>query len=797
MKTEVPKMKTTKRILCVLLSVMLTLTGLVALTIPSSAVKAGDIIQFGNYPQTKVDETAALKVAAANARWASYKYYSGTGNDSNGEMQQSDYMQYADFFVGSEKYRAVKFTYYRPTRTGYLAESSYSCQDENGYKINTVYYFKYEPLDWRVLDPNTGLVVSNKLIDSQPFQDVVWKNSSNSEYYNAVNGTKYACNYTRSTISNQWCQGFVPVAFTSSQIGKLRHKLLNNEARNSKYLQTESEDYDTFAFLLSYSEANNSSYFSNNDARKTRGTDYAKCQGLYMGPSTNWAYTDWWLRTGGDASNKACKVDDYGKLGSTDLAGKTCLGVRPALIIPSLQSDTTMSDYLPSAGWYHLYFSCSPSSAGTVTGATSGNSYSYGKSVTLTAAPARHYAFDYWTVVTTSASGSTTTKTYTGATITLTLTDETRCTAHFKMAPTRKIYVTVEPEKSGQAYGVTSVEGVDQAWDKNASYYYVGDTIGFEASPNLGYDFYGWYYQGNALAGARAFGFKVPEGTGDITLTAKFTKKNYTVTTEATQGGTITHGGTYPFWTKIVLTATPNEGYEIVRWLRDGAVVEWVGNSSTYQFNLEKDCTIKVEFARKTFRINTSVGEGGTVSGGNDDFRYNDLVTLIAHADAGWHFVGWYENGSVVYTGEEYKFHATANRSLTAKFEKDGSTPSSSGIAIRNYTAEKTVDYRTTITFTAVVGTSVSGAETHWFIDGEDKGAGETYTVKEAKKNFTVQAKYVKDGSVLAESEVETVKVNAGFFARLKAFFRGLFGRLPKIAQEYLGFEIVDRILPD
>ncbi len=68
--------------------------------------------------------------------------------------------------------------------------------------------------------------------------------------------------------------------------------------------------------------------------------------------------------------------------------------------------------------------------------------------------------------------------------------------------------------------------------------------------------------------------------------------------------------------------------------------------------------------------------------------------------------------------------------------------------------------------------------------------------IKEAKKDFTVQAKYVKDGKVLAQSEIETVKVKAGFFAKLKAFFRSLFGKLPKVVQTYLGVEIIERVLP-
>ena len=39
------------------------------------------------------------------------------------------------------------------------------------------------------------------------------------------------------------------------------------------------------------------------------------------------------------------------------------------------------------------------------------------------------------------------------------------------------------------------------------------------------------------------------------------------------------------------------------------------------------------------------------------------------------------------------------------------------------------------------------------------------------------------DGTELYASEVETVKVNSGFFARPTAFFRSQFGSLPVISQ--------------
>ncbi|MGN0636530.1 MAG: hypothetical protein ACI4I5_09960, partial [Acutalibacteraceae bacterium] len=110
-------------------------------------------------------------------------------------------------------------------------------------------------------------------------------------------------------------------------------------------------------------------------------------------------------------------------------------------------------------------------------------------------------------------------------------------------------------------------------------------------------------------------------------------------------------------------------------------------------------------------------------------------------------------------------------------------------IAIRNFQSNRSVDYRTTITFAATVNSPVDGAEIHWFVDGKDVGTGESYTVKEAKKTFTVQAKYMDGNKVLDETEVETVSVKTGFFAKLAAFFKALLRKLPVLVQEYVGME--------
>ena len=130
---------------------------------------------------------------------------------------------------------------------------------------------------------------------------------------------------------------------------------------------------------------------------------------------------------------------------------------------------------------------------------------------------------------------------------------------------------------------------------------------------------------------------------------------------------------------------------------------------------------------------------------------------------------------------DNYNETAVSRDDLIADFTINNA-PSS--ISIKNFTTSRFESYKTTITFTATYENKPTGATIHWFINGIEKGSGETYTVEKATSTYTVQTKLVaKDGRVIAESEVETVNINSGFFAKLIAFFKNLFGSLPVIKQ--------------
>lgn len=95
-----------------------------------------------------------------------------------------------------------------------------------------------------------------------------------------------------------------------------------------------------------------------------------------------------------------------------------------------------------------------------------------------------------------------------------------------------------------------------------------------------------------------------------------------------------------------------------------------------------------------------------------------------------------------------------------------------------------TFDYKSSLTLYADYELTLP-SYIHWFVNGTDVGTGSSYTLNQmTEPSYTIQAKVIEDGEVLAESETETVNVKTGFFARLVAFFKNLFGLLPVYEQK-------------
>ncbi len=321
-------MKKTNKILSVFMALIMMLS-IVSITAVAEEplYSVGDIIEFGSYPQSEVkDETLLAELNAQTLEWISYGYYSGTID----EQVPGDFMKYADVTYNNNKYRAVTFTDYRPYATAYTSE--YTCQEENGYYTDTVYWFIYEPIQWCILDPNEGFVLSETIIDSQAYHNTVCIEYD--DYYQNSSCEKLACDYAASSIREWLNDAFYNTAFTSEEKAEVFNSVQENTSPFDSAYDGEAT-YDKI-FLPSFDDVMNEEYgfvsHKLEDAsRRAFGTDYAKCQGIAIEDSTIDKYSQWWLRA----------PEEYGCSGFIAGDGQytpelfapcwTCFGVRPAM----------------------------------------------------------------------------------------------------------------------------------------------------------------------------------------------------------------------------------------------------------------------------------------------------------------------------------------------------------------------------------------------------------------------------------------------------------------------------------
>ena len=357
-------MKTGKRMLSVILAALMLLTaaplaGLVGMEIAPKvqAYQVGDRVQFGTYPRSRVtNEERMRQLDTVEKEWKSFNFFCGTGTEYDGLMHEGDFMKYADFFYEGVRYRALRIDSYRPTATHNICDSENSIQDDNGYYENSVYYFVFEAIPWRILDLNTGLILCEDIIDSQPFQNTIYLNGR--EYYTGLTSSFYANDYGHSFIRGWLNDDFYNTAFTNSQKANIIETELSNDY---DYPQFSFEPTNDRVFLLSLPEATNKSYgFSEkayesgtNDTdyskRSARITEYARSQGIDykkdLGTRLNGG-TSWWLRTGGSLSSRAMIVRPDGSISLNEYpANRTNIGIRPACRLATIESNIINHDH--------------------------------------------------------------------------------------------------------------------------------------------------------------------------------------------------------------------------------------------------------------------------------------------------------------------------------------------------------------------------------------------------------------------------------------------------------------------
>ncbi len=300
-----------------------------------------------------------------------------------------------------------------------------------------------------------------------------------------------------------------------------------------------------------------------------------------------------------------------------------------------------------------------------------------------------------------------------------------------------------------QSYTITTVSNpVSGGTTSGGGNYLIGQTVTVVATPSTNWNFLNWTENGTPVSSEPSYSFTA---SANRDLVANFSMNQVTVSTTAnpSSGGTTTGDGTYTIGDQVTAIATPNTGYGFVNWTVNGNVVS---TDATYSFIANNSVNLTANFAVLQYTINVSASpvDGGSVSGGGT-YSYNANVTVVASANTGWDFTGWYEDGSMVSGNAAYSFNALENRDLEAQFMQQVqvynilviANPADGGIVTGGGSA--TAGSQVTVTATSNEGWAFSD----WSVNGQVVSYNQSYTFT-VSDNITLTANFIQVFAVTA-----------------------------------------------
>ena len=338
----------------------------------------------------------------------------------------------------------------------------------------------------------------------------------------------------------------------------------------------------------------------------------------------------------------------------------------------------------PGSGYYKLVTTASPTNGGWI-GQSGQGLYLTGESVTLTAYAYPDYAFSHW-----ERQGER-------------VGDEPTLT--FTMPKGHAYYTAVytwnpaSPSEPGQAtawlYLQNNLPEGGYVAQSGNGVYALGSEVTVEASPYIGYQFDGWYANGQLLSTRHAYTFTIQ--VARMTVAARFSKKPTSPdnpsdpTTPDTptedikpvdEQGEAAHGeiqvqGLAIPGQKITVSALPEEGFAFEGWYLNGELIE--DAEKVYQLMVENDTkNLVAKFRELPFQLTL---EGGT-KGWAEVARYRGTIArLEAKEVEGYTFMGWYRGEELLSKELRYELDVTSLRAalpeITAKYV-EGATANAS-----------------------------------------------------------------------------------------------------------------------
>lgn len=339
--------------------------------------------------------------------------------------------------------------------------------------------------------------------------------------------------------------------------------------------------------------------------------------------------------------------------------------------------------------------SAAPIAGGTTTG---DGTFNGGANVSVVATPNAGYVFTNWTEGGLVVSSN--------ATFTFAAASDRDLVANFALGTSYTITTASAPIAGGSTTGAAS--------------YASGASVTVTATPNAGYNFVNWTQNGMEVSTTASYTFNATANRDLVANFAVIGGVTRTISTVASPllGGTTSGGGVVADGSSVTVVATANPGYAFSKW-KEGATT--VSTTASYTFTATADRTLTASFIRVYYVSTTSApAAGGTTEMDSSSYKLDENAKADAFPNAGYQFVNWTENGTVVSTANPYVFNVTGDRELVANFSVIGGvtiTASAAPVAGGSVTGGGSVANGTNVTLTATPNAGYS------FINWTEAGA--------------------------------------------------------------------------
>ena len=582
---------------------------------------ASNHVYFGTYPQILEKNTDIIsglneKLEGLPSEnnlngWIDTNYYISSN--------PSSYMYYIDLEYNDDKYRGLYFNQYRPYDLIQASNKDKSFQDDQGFELNTVYWFKYRPIKWNILNENDDnmLIMATLGIDVEEFYT-----SRSEEEIEHNDGLGYANNYQLSNIRKWLNDNFYNLAFTEYQ------KLFIEQ------YEIEDSVFDN-VFLLSYDELVNI-YDKDNTGNidssilTSYASDYARASGAYK---TKELGSKWMLRSN---TSDGCYMNIITYNGlykngdgnpQSEVVTKTDITIKPVLLLkkyPNGVSEINVVDIENGIARYE------------------GEEYQNGKvtngfEICLWAIPDEGYTFVEWR---TEEGVDTTREGY----VVIGFDQNINLTPIFT-------YYTVTTTIDNSDAGTLITNYNDTKITAN-------DPFDLKVDINDGYTFLGWYIGEELIGAFKNDGYIMPKE--NIVIEARTIAYTLTTTIDNQAAGSVSEFNE----TKVTAGKTKEleieltDGYTFLGWYINNELVSPDTKFTYTMTNLD----VVIEAKTTYYTLTTTIDEenAGTITEFNETKvtvgKTKELEIEIAD---GYTFLGWYINDELVSPDPKFQYTMT------------------------------------------------------------------------------------------------------------------------------------------